>query len=82
MQMDRKASSKHASVFLAVQGRLWYSAGKPRRCCLAALVKEEAIGPKALVAAPPPEEFHLCWKPRADLGAAERWRPTCGFHVM
>lgn len=69
-------SSKHANIFLAVLGRLWFSMEKPPWCCLADPIKEEVIGPKVLVAAPPPEEFHLGWKGQADLGSG-MWL-TCG----
>lgn len=77
--MAHNVSSKRANIFLAVEGRLWYSVEKPLWCCLAAPIKEEVTGPKALVAAPPPEEFHLCWKWRADLGSAALDR---GWHVV
>lgn len=72
IQMADNVSSKHASIFLAVHGRLWQCMGameKPPWCCLADPIKEEVIGPKALVTAPPPEEFHLGWKGQADLGS-------------
>lgn len=69
MQMTHNVSSHRANIFLAVEGRLWYFMEKPPWCCLATPVKEEGIGPKALVAAPPPEEFHLCCERAADLGS-------------
>ena len=51
MQMAHNVSSKLANIFLADEGRLWYSVEKPPWCRLAAPTKEEVIGPKALAAA-------------------------------